>query len=155
MNKKVLLIATAVTALVVGLGILLQRDMNRLNTLNAKSAVKPGPVRDADAQRVPAHYEAAPSLKELRATLPPESFNGKAREAYQAVREIPQTIAQMPCYCDRSLSHKSLHSCFEDNHAANCATCIQEALRAYALQKQGVSPTQIRERIIAEYSDGI
>jgi hypothetical protein len=46
-----------------------------------------------------------------------------------------------------------LHSRFEDNQAANCATCIQEALTAYALQKQGLSAKKIRERIMVEFSD--
>jgi hypothetical protein len=105
--------------------------------------------------QIPAHYESAPPSSKLAATLPPERFSGKAREAYKAVRESPQLIAQMPCYChcDRSLGHKSLHSCFEDDHAANCATCIDEALMAYQLQKRGMSPTQIREQIIAQFGD--
>ena len=68
---------------------------------------------------------------------------------------IPQTIAQLPCYChcDRGFGHKSLHSCYVDGHASSCAVCVEEVLTAYRLQKQeGLSPAQIRERIIAEYS---
>jgi hypothetical protein len=71
------------------------------------------------------------------------------------MKQIPVTIAQMPCYChcDRGFGHKSLHSCFEDDHATHCATCVDEALVAYRLQKeQKLSPAQIRERIIAEFS---
>lgn len=77
------------------------------------------------------------------------------RNAYQAAREIPQTLAQIPCYChcDQSLGHKSLHSCFEDDHASSCAVCVNEALMAYRLQKkQGLSAKEIRERIVAEFS---
>jgi hypothetical protein len=52
-----------------------------------------------------------------------------------------------------SIGHKSLHSCFEDDHAAHCAVCVNEALQAYRLQKeQGLSPAQIRQRIVAQYS---
>ena len=61
----------------------------------------------------------------------------------------------MPCYChcDRGFGHKSLHSCYVDGHASGCAVCVEEVLTAYRLQKQeGLSPEQIRERIIAEYS---
>ncbi len=106
------------------------------------------------AAQIPAHFATAPSIDSLAITLPPEKFVGKAREAYQAVREIPQIIAQLPCYChcDRSLGHKSLHSCFEDDHAASCATCIGEALVAYQLQKKGVPAARIREQIVAQYS---
>lgn len=105
-----------------------------------------------EAGRVPA-FESDP--KRLPPTLAPEAFTGKTRLAYQAVREIPETIAQLPCYChcDRGFGHKSLHSCYVDDHASGCAVCVEEVLTAYRLQKQeGLSPEQIRERIIAEYS---
>jgi hypothetical protein len=109
------------------------------------------PVR-AD-QRVPAHYEVAPASTELGPVLDPAQFTGKAREAYEAVKAAPVTIAQMPCYChcDRGMGHKSLHSCFEDDHAAHCAVCVDEALMAYRLQKEGLSASEIRERIIARF----
>lgn len=106
--------------------------------------------------RVPAHYEQAPSLRSLGPTLAAEKFSGKTREAYQVAKDIPQTLAQLPCYChcDRGMGHKSLHSCFEDDHAAHCATCTDEALMAYRLQKeQHLSAKQIREQIIAQFSD--
>lgn len=113
----------------------------------------PGPAVNA-AALVPAHYENPPGS--LPPTLAPEGFPGKTREAYQAAKDIPQTLAQLPCYChcDRGMGHKSLHSCFEDDHAAHCAVCVNEALMAYRLQKeQSLSAKQIRERIIAEYSE--
>jgi hypothetical protein len=51
------------------------------------------------------------------------------------------------------MGHQSLHSCFEDEHAAHCAVCVNEALLAYRLEKEeGLDATQIRERIIADYS---
>jgi hypothetical protein len=104
------------------------------------------------AATVPAHYENPPGI--LPPTLAPEKFTGKTREAYQAAKGIPQTLAQLPCYChcDRGMGHKSLHSCFEDDHAAHCDVCVNEALMAYQLQKRGMTPAQIREQIIAKYS---
>lgn len=105
--------------------------------------------------RIPAHYEEAKSLSDLPPTLPPERFFGSARQAYQVAKEIPQTLAQLPCYCycDESFGHKSLHSCYETDHSSQCAVCVSEALLAYRLQKeQRLSPAQIRERIIAEFS---
>lgn len=105
--------------------------------------------------RVPAHYEEAKSLTDLPPTLPPERFFGSARTAYQVAKEIPQTLAQLPCYCycDESFGHKSLHSCYETDHSSQCAVCVSEALLAYRLQKeQGLNPAQIRQRIIAEFS---
>lgn len=94
-------------------------------------------------------------MSALPPTLPPERFFGQARLAYQIAREIPQTLAQLPCYCycDETLGHKSLHTCYESDHSAHCATCVNEALLAYRLQKeQGLTVPQIRERIIAQFS---
>ncbi|HEY0404868.1 MAG TPA: CYCXC family (seleno)protein, partial [Pyrinomonadaceae bacterium] len=107
------------------------------------------------AARVPAHFETPPSMASLAPTLAPEQFTGPTREAYRAAREIPQTIAQLPCYChcDQSAGHKSLHSCFEDDHGAHCAVCVNEALLAYQMEKQmGMTPAQIRQSIIAQHS---
>lgn len=106
---------------------------------------------------MPAFQTAAEELKNLPPTLPPEKFTGEQRLGYQAVKKIPQTIAQLPCFChcDEGFGHKSLHSCFVDDHASHCAVCIDEALMAYQMQReQGLAPAQIRERIVARYSSG-
>jgi len=108
-----------------------------------------------DQNAIPAHFEEAPARASLGPTLPPEEFFGKAKEAYSVVREIPQTIAQLPCYChcDRGFGHKSLYSCFEDDHASHCAVCVDEALLAYQLEKkEKLTAAQIRDRIVAQYS---
>lgn len=102
--------------------------------------------------RVPA-YESDP--KNLPPTLDPARFTGKTRLAYQYVREIPDTIAQLPCYChcDEGFGHKSLHSCYVDDHASMCAVCVNEVLQAYRMEKEeGLAPEEIRERIVSEYS---
>jgi hypothetical protein len=89
----------------------------------------------------------------LAPTLPPEQFFGQTRQAYQVAKEIPSTLAQLPCYCycDETIGHKSLHTCYESDHSAQCAVCQNEALIAYKLQKEGLTIEQIRERIIAEF----
>ena len=107
------------------------------------------------AKTIPAYFQVAPSKSSLAPTLEPEKFTGPTRDAYRAVREIPVTIAQLPCYChcDKGYGHKSLYSCFEDDHAAHCAVCVNEALLALKLEKeQKLTPAQIRETIVAQYS---
>ena len=107
------------------------------------------------AHTIPAHFEVAPGRSSLAPTLDPGKFAGITRDAYRAVREIPVTIAQLPCYChcDKGFGHKSLYSCFEDDHAAHCAVCVNEALLALKLEKeQKLTPAQIRETIVAQYS---
>ena len=120
----------------------------------ATSAGPTTPVQPT-AKVIPAYYKTAPSRASLGPTLAPEQFQGPTRDAYRAVREIPVTIAQMPCYChcDRGMGHKSLYSCFEDDHAAHCAVCVNEALLALKLDKEGMSAPQIRDRINETFGD--
>ena len=103
--------------------------------------------------RVPAYYTPAAAAAPLPPTLSPEIFTGNQRLAYKVAKDIPQILAQLPCYChcDRGHGHKSLHSCFESEHGENCGICIGEALMADNLQKRGVSVGEIRKRIIAAY----
>ena len=119
---------------------------------HAHGATGTGPY--ADPYRVPAFEIDMASLNSLAPTLSPDQFTGKQRLGYLAVKEIPKTIAQLPCYCycDQGFGHKSLHSCFVDDHAAHCGVCIDEALLALKLQKEdGLKPEQVRARIIETY----
>lgn len=108
----------------------------------------------APKPRVPAYQSSAQSLATLAPTMRPEVFEGNVRRAYQVALEIPQTLAQLPCYChcDRGQGHKSLHSCFIDEHGANCGICMNEAFMAYRLEKQQrLNVEQIREQIIKDF----
>jgi uncharacterized protein with PCYCGC motif len=102
---------------------------------------------------VPAHFTEPQDLKNLKPTLPPEQFTGKVRKAYQVAKEIPQTLTQLPCfcYCD-TIGHKSLHSCYEDEHSAGCTVCVDSALLASELKQQGLGDAEIRDKLIAKYS---
>jgi hypothetical protein len=114
------------------------------------------PPASSGVKNVPAFLTTAPSRASLAPTLDPERFTGATREAYRAVRQIPVTIAQLPCYChcDQGYGHKSLYTCFEDDHAAHCAVCVNEALLALTLEReQKMSPVQIRDRIVAQYAN--
>jgi hypothetical protein len=158
MNRKVVVVALVVIAAAVAVA--LTRQSSPTIASQARTPVAQRPVTPPQQQHshqteaVPAHYETTPSAGSLAPTLPPEKFKGLTHDAYKAVGEMPQTIAQLPCYChcDEGFGHKSLQSCFVDDHAAHCDICVKEALAAYKLQKQGLTAPQIRERIIAEYS---
>jgi hypothetical protein len=130
-------------------------DRSKNEALTQTRSLSTMPPTNADSRQVPAYYEVPPAAAELPPVVAPSRFAGKAREAYEAVKQIPVTIAQLPCYChcDRGMGHKSLHSCFEDDHASHCAICVDEALMAYRLQKEGLSAGQIRKQIIAEFAD--
>ena len=159
--KRILIIGSLVLAITfIAIGIWFPQQENR-TTLSAnpiadqssRNAVPAATHNHAAMNRVPAHYDFAPPLNTLRGTLAPELFAGNVQLAYRAAREIPQTLAQLPCYChcDMSKGHKSLHSCFEDEHGENCGICIGEAVMAHNLERQGLKASQIREQIIRAY----
>ena len=162
MKKNWLLIGGIVLLLLAAVLMVNSRNSQGNSDALHSTASQPAPSHDhaanasaSDAHTIPAHFEIAPSRSSLGPTLEPEKFTGITREAYRAVREIPVTIAQLPCYChcDRGFGHKSLYSCFEDEHAAHCAVCVNEALLALKLEKeQKLTPAQIRETIVAQYS---
>src|SRR5260370_18048785 len=54
--------------------------------------------------------------------------------AYELAAKIQPDIYQQPCYCycDR-MGHKSLHSCFEGTHGAQCTTCTKELYSSYRI----------------------
>ncbi|MBI1987013.1 MAG: hypothetical protein HYS70_01520 [Nitrospinae bacterium] len=64
--------------------------------------------------------QSGPKLKETRPTLSPTHFAGKIAQAYQVAQEIPQVLDQLYCYCQcqETFGHKSLLTCYVDNHAA-------------------------------------
>lgn len=154
MNKTLILVAGIILLLIAAVVVVNRQTTNQTATGShpvshphvdtaATSASPEGKV-------VPAYLQTAPSRASLGPTLAPEKFTGLTRDAYRVAREIPVTLAQMPCYCycDRGMGHKSLYSCFEDDHAAHCAVCVNEALLAFKLEKQDkLTVPQIRDRI--------
>ncbi len=52
-------------------------------------------------------------------TLDPNLLKGRAKRAYQIAREIPEVLAQMPCFCECEVfGHENLLDCFIDEHGA-------------------------------------
>ena len=107
--------------------------------------------------RVPA-FHAAPPTKgaELPPILGKEQLWGDNNQdpyqshAYELAPKIQSVIYQQPCYCycDR-MGHKSLHTCFEGTHGAQCSTCLKELYYAYQMSQQHKTAAQIRKGIIA------
>lgn len=156
--KKALIIFMVVIGIAVIAATMRQSNRKTTGDSRQKSGSEQQNTQRAQARptpRIPAHYEDAKSAQPLAPTLDPQQFFGQARAAYQVAKEIPETLAQLPCYCycDEGHGHKSLHTCFVDDHSSMCAVCVSEALLAYKLQKEdGLTPAQVRERIIAQYS---
>lgn len=111
-----------------------------------------------DADRVPA-FNSAPPAKGVK--LAPILTKGQLwgnndqypfqSHSYELAAKIPNVIYQMPCYCycDRGMGHKSLHSCFEGTHGAQCSTCMKELYYSYQMTQQHKTAAEIRKGIIA------
>jgi Protein of unknown function with PCYCGC motif len=155
--KNKLLVVMIIALALAALAVVFKSNNNVTRHVHNSAASQPKSPDTANTahQRVPA-YQATASSKTLPPTLEPEEFIGKTREAYTVAKAIPATLAQLPCYChcDEGFGHKSLQTCFVDDHAAHCAVCVDEALLAYKLEReQRQTPAQIRETIIAKYSN--
>lgn len=115
------------------------------------------PWAASDAVEVPAYHAGPPAQG---AKLPPlldkyqlwganDQYPYQAH-AYELAAKIHRVLYQQPCYCycDRT-GHKSLRSCFEGTHGAECSTCLKELYYTYLMTKRHKTAAQIRKGIIA------
>jgi hypothetical protein len=158
MKTKFLLIILVILGLGAGTLVVMKpgggaMDIAREPASPTAAAHNATPHADQAEPRIPA-YQLASEVENLPPTLTASEFFGKAREAYEVAKQIPATLAQLPCYCHcDQVGHKSLHTCFVDDHASHCAVCVEEALLAYQLQKgEKLTPEQVRAKIIEKYS---
>lgn len=78
---------------------------------------------EAAQKNNPFHSDESMRRGETRQTLDPGMFNDpRVKRAYQVAKEIPWVLDSIYCYCMCEESpvfmHKSLLSCYVDNHAA-------------------------------------
>jgi hypothetical protein len=91
---------------------------------------------------------------ETRETLSPYYFNGQVARAYEIAREIPEVIDSLYCYCDckKHMGHKSLLTCYVDQHAVRCDLCLDEVYMASELHSQGADVVAIRKAVDKKFS---
>jgi hypothetical protein len=69
------------------------------------------------------------------------------KKAYEAARKYPATIDLLHCFCECKESprehHKSLLTCFTNEHAAGCGICQHEAILAAKLKDDGASDEEV------------
>ncbi|TAN60180.1 hypothetical protein EPN18_09115 [bacterium] len=92
---------------------------------------------------------------ETRQTLAPENFTGQIADAYRIAREIPEILDSLHCYCEckKHFGHKSLLTCYVDEHAKHCDICMDEAFIAYEMHRQGKDVLAIRKAVDARYAN--
>ncbi|MBV9340394.1 MAG: hypothetical protein JO159_05835 [Acidobacteria bacterium] len=120
------------------------------------AASTPWSMSAEEQERIPAFHRAPPPKGTKQAPILGREqlwgTNDQARfqsHAYELAARIGGVLYQQPCYCycDR-MGHKSLRSCFEDTHGAQCTTCMKELYYSYEMTKQQKNAEQIRKGII-------
>ncbi len=104
-------------------------------------------VNEANASDYLARVKKA-GLIETRPLMPSNRYRGRAALDYKRALEIPEALDALYCYCmckeNPRARHKTLLTCFTDDHAANCGICLSQMEMAYEMVKEGKTAKEIR-----------
>ncbi len=93
-----------------------------------------------------------------------QSAPTSVREAYQFAVANPDALKNVPCYCGcGAVGHTSNYSCYVkqaksdgtvvfDKHALGCSVCVDIAQTVMKLTREGKSPGQIHDQVVATFS---
>jgi hypothetical protein len=101
-------------------------------------------------RRPPTKADKLPPILPKEVLWGPNFQSNVQVRAYELAQTVQADLHQMPCYCycDR-IGHRSLRTCYESTHAANCDACLKELYYIVQEKKKGKSAPQIRKGIIA------
>ncbi len=90
-------------------------------------------------------------LIETRPVQNPNYYTGMVAQVYRWAEEIPQAFDALYCYCRCSdnpkLKHKTLLTCYTDDHASKCSICLKEGQMAWEMTQKGMEPKDIRVEV--------
>jgi hypothetical protein len=123
--RNVLIVASLVAA---GVGIYWLAQRSQPASAPTPPLNSEAPTQDREQSRsasldsgMPPYFESAEAAKPFPALVPAAYFSRTpvVARAYEIANEIPQVLAQQPCYCycDKS-GHRSLLDCYTTDHAA-------------------------------------
>ena len=131
--------------------------MKRILTIMILAVVSVAVFGQGGNPQIPAYHSSTPAkTTKLPPILTEEQLwalgmnSPVQKRAYHLAAKIGNVLYQQPCYCfcDRSVGHESLRSCYESTHAAHCDACMKELFYTYQQTKAGKTPAQIRAAII-------
>lgn len=95
------------------------------STAGSPAAESPAATTEDTAQTTP------------RKDFPDLDYLGQIPYGYRTANEHPQMLAMIPCYCPCELyGHGGVVDCYRSQHAASCATCLEEGVLAGQLLEQ-------------------
>jgi hypothetical protein len=101
----------------------------------------------------PAASHGDPASTILDASLFPDP---RVREVYEKARLVADRLDKMYCYCHchEEMGHRSLLSCFQGTHAAECGICLREGYQAWSDWQAGRSVEDSQKAADAVYHQG-
>ena len=76
-----------------------------------------------------------------------KGYDPEVRLAYEAAKKYPDLIDRIHCFCECKendrFHHKTLLTCFTEQHAAACGICQQEAILAAKMKQKGASDDEV------------
>jgi len=115
-------------------------------------------ARNGVAVSKPVASEAARA--DLASTImdPSRFSNPDVRETYQNAKLVAERLDEMYCYCkckeNEGLRHKSLLTCFQSEHAAECGICLNESKQAVLDFKDGMPVGVTKKAVDLMYNQG-
>lgn len=115
----------------------------------APAAEAPDPADDHSG-----HDHAAPAQGaegQLVKNFPELEYLAQIPVAYRVANRHPELLSKIPCYCPCELyGHGGLIDCYRSQHAAACATCLEEAVVAGRLIEEAGHDRSQYEAVAAQ-----
>ena len=112
------------------------------------------PAAQAPVAQTPA-TQAAADAAGVNKVLDPAGFSDpRIRAAYEAAKQYAKVLEELYCYCrcKENIGHRALVECFETDHASHCDVCMNEAIIAAKMTRDGRTPKEIQKAIDALYA---
>ena len=80
----------------------------------------------------------------------------QVRDVYEKVHVVADRLDKMYCYCHchEEMGHRSLLTCFQGTHAAECSICLREGYQAW-VDFQAGRPVELTQQVVdAMYHQG-
>ena len=99
--------------------------------------------------------QAPTDAAKVNKVLDPAGFSDpQTRAAYEAAKQYAHVLEEIYCYCrcKENIGHRALVECFETGHATNCNVCMNSAIIAARMTRDGKTPKEINKALDALYA---
>ncbi len=109
------------------------------------------------ADMIQNHLLESEDAVETRKTLDPLMFASVpyVSNTYKIAKDDPSLLDKFFCYCYCAVNpifkHKSLLTCYVDDHASQCGICMKQAMDAKAMTAKGKTPIEISRYFKSKY----